>query len=96
MLMVFNVYTEDHKYSQEFVENYMAINIIPVIKRVPGVGDAMVMGADYSMRIWLKPDVMAQYGLMPTDVTARTCRAEHRGGSPVHSANKATRHSSTR
>ncbi|MDE5644561.1 MAG: efflux RND transporter permease subunit, partial [Muribaculaceae bacterium] len=70
MLMVFNVYTEDHKYSQEFVENYMAINIIPVIKRVPGVGDAMVMGSDYSMRIWLKPDVMAQYGLMPTDVTA--------------------------
>ncbi len=70
MLMVFNVYAEDPKYSEEFVENYMAINIIPVIKRVPGVGDAMVMGADYSMRIWLKPDVMAQYSLMPTDVTA--------------------------
>lgn len=70
MLMVFNVYTEDSRYSQEFVENYMAINIIPVIKRVPGVGDAQVMGADYSMRIWLKPDVMSQYGLMPTDVTA--------------------------
>ncbi|MDE6393689.1 MAG: efflux RND transporter permease subunit [Muribaculaceae bacterium] len=70
MLMVFNVYAEDPKYSQEFVENYMAINIIPVIKRVPGVGDATVLGADYSMRIWLKPDVMAQYGLMPADVTA--------------------------
>lgn len=70
MLMVFNVYADDPKYSEEFVENYMAINIIPVIKRVPGVGDAMVMGADYSMRIWLKPDVMAQYSLMPTDVTA--------------------------
>ena len=70
MLMVFNVYADDPKYSEEFVENYMAINIIPVIKRVPGVGDAMVMGADYSMRIWLKPDIMAQYGLMPTDVTA--------------------------
>lgn len=70
MLMVFNVYADDPKYTEEFVENYMAINIIPVIKRVPGVGDAMVMGADYSMRIWLKPDVMAQYGLMPTDVTA--------------------------
>ena len=70
MLMVFNVYADDSKYSEEFVENYMAINIIPVIKRVPGVGDAMVMGADYSMRIWLKPDVMAQYSLMPTDVTA--------------------------
>jgi multidrug efflux pump subunit AcrB len=70
MLMVFNVYADDPKYSQTFVENYMAINIIPVIKRVPGVGDATVMGADYSMRIWLKPDVMAQYNLMPADVTA--------------------------
>ncbi len=70
MLMVFNVYADDNKYSQEFVENYMAINIIPVIKRVPGVGDATVFGADYSMRIWLKPDVMAQYNLMPSDVTA--------------------------
>lgn len=70
MLMVFNVYADDPKYNAEFVENYMAINIIPVIKRVQGVGEAMVMGADYSMRIWLKPDIMAQYGLMPTDVTA--------------------------
>ncbi|MDE6006522.1 MAG: efflux RND transporter permease subunit [Muribaculaceae bacterium] len=70
MLMVFNVYAEDPKYTEEFVENYMAINIIPVVKRVPGVGDAMVLGADYSMRIWLKPDIMAQYNLMPTDVSA--------------------------
>lgn len=70
MLMVFNVYADDPKYSEEFVENYMAINIIPAVKRVPGVGDAMVMGADYSMRIWLKPDIMAQYGLMPTDISA--------------------------
>ncbi|MDE5808584.1 MAG: efflux RND transporter permease subunit, partial [Muribaculaceae bacterium] len=70
MLMVFDVYSEDSKYSEEFIENYMAINIVPVIKRVSGVGDAMVMGADYSMRIWLKPDVMAQYSLMPSDITA--------------------------
>lgn len=70
MLMVFNVYDADGKYSEEFIENYMAINIIPVIKRVYGVGEAMVMGADYSMRIWLKPDVMAQYGLMPSDISA--------------------------
>lgn len=70
MLMVFNAYSDPVKYSEEFVENYMAINIIPVIKRVSGVGDAMVMGADYSMRIWLKPDIMAQYGLMPTDISA--------------------------
>lgn len=70
MLAVFDVYAEDPKYSEEFVENYASINIIPVIKRVPGVGEAMVMGADYSMRIWLKPEQMAQYGLMPSDVTA--------------------------
>ncbi|MDE5868829.1 MAG: efflux RND transporter permease subunit, partial [Muribaculaceae bacterium] len=70
MLMVFDCYSEDKKYSEEFIENYMAINIVPVIKRVSGVGDAMVLGADYSMRIWLKPDVMAQYSLMPSDVTA--------------------------
>ncbi len=47
----------------------MNINIIPEIKRIQGVGDAMVMGTDYSMRIWLKPDVMAQYKLMPSDVS---------------------------
>lgn len=70
MLMVFNVYDDSGKYSEEFIENYLAINIVPVIKRVAGVGEAMVMGADYSMRIWLKPDVMAQYGLMPTDISA--------------------------
>lgn len=70
MLMVFNVFADSGNYSEEFVENYAAINIIPVIKRVPGVGEAMVMGADYSMRIWLKPEAMAQYGLMPGDITA--------------------------
>ncbi len=70
MLMVFNLYGDSNRYSEEFIENYMAINIVPEIKRVTGVGDAMVMGADYSMRIWLKPDIMAQYNLMPSDVTA--------------------------
>ncbi|MDE6243723.1 MAG: efflux RND transporter permease subunit, partial [Muribaculaceae bacterium] len=69
MLMVIALYDESDSYNQEFVENYLAINILPIIKRVSGVGDAMSFGADYSMRIWLKPDVMAQYGLMPTDVT---------------------------
>ena len=48
----------------------MKINVVPELQRVSGVGDVMVMGADYSMRIWLKPDVMAQYGLMPTDISA--------------------------
>ncbi len=70
MLIVFDIYDEVNKYSESFIENYLAINVSPVIKRIYGVGEAMVMGADYSMRIWLKPDIMAQYGLMPTDISA--------------------------
>lgn len=70
MLMGFSVYSADDRYDSEFIENYVKINLIPEVQRVPGVGDAMVWGADYSMRIWLKPDVMAQYKLMPGDVTA--------------------------
>lgn len=58
------------KYSQEFLDNYMKINVIPELQRVSGVGDVMAFGADYSMRIWLKPEVMAQYHLEPTDVSA--------------------------
>ena len=69
MLLVFSLYSSDNKYDNEFLENYAKINVIPEVQRVPGVGDAMVLGADYSMRIWLKPDKMAQYHLMPTDVS---------------------------
>mgnify|MGYP002623718554 CR=1 FL=1 len=70
MLAIFSLYDESDTYSTEFIENYAQINIIPEIQRTYGVGEAMVMGVDYSMRIWMKPDVMAQYGLMPTDITA--------------------------
>ena len=70
MLMVFSLYDETDSYNIEFFENYANINLIPEIKRVKGVGDANVLGQDYSMRIWLKPDVMAQYKLVPTDVSA--------------------------
>ncbi|WP_291528523.1 efflux RND transporter permease subunit [Bacteroides sp. UBA939] len=70
MLMIFSVYDETDKYNIEFLENYANINLIPEVKRIAGVGDAMVMGVDYSMRIWLKPDVMAQYKLVPNDVAA--------------------------
>ena len=70
MLMIFTIYDMEDKYNIEFIENYANINIIPEIKRVSGVGDAFVMGADYSMRIWLKPDVMAQYGLIPSDISS--------------------------
>ena len=70
MLMIFTIYDMEDKYNIEFIENYASINIIPEIKRVSGVGDAFVMGADYSMRIWLKPDVMAQYKLIPADISS--------------------------
>ncbi len=69
MLMIFSVFDESDKYDIEFIENYVQINLVPEIKRVNGVGDVSVMGQDYSMRIWLKPDVMAQYGLIPSDIT---------------------------
>ena len=69
MLMVFSLFSPDDRYDLEFLENYAKINVIPLIQRVPGVGDANVMASDYSMRFWLKPDIMAQYGLMPSDIT---------------------------
>lgn len=70
MLMIFSLYDEKDQYNIEFIENYANINLIPEVKRVTGVGDANVMGVDYSMRIWLKPDIMAQYKLIPNDVVA--------------------------
>lgn len=60
----------DGHYDQTFLGNYMDINVIPQIKRVEGVGDVMMLGDTYSMRIWLRPERMAQYGLVPSDVTA--------------------------
>ena len=68
MLMVFSIYDEADQYNIEFLENYANINLIPEVKRVNGVGDATVLGQDYSMRIWLKPDIMAQYKLVPNDI----------------------------
>ena len=69
MLLIFSLYDAEDKYNIEFIENYAKINLIPEVQRVKGVGDANVMGMDYSMRIWLKPDVMAQYKLVPSDIS---------------------------
>jgi hydrophobe/amphiphile efflux-1 (HAE1) family protein len=70
MIMIFNVFTTDNsKYDELFLQNYTNINLIPQIKRVPGVGQAQSFGAkDYSMRVWLNPQKMASYGLIPADV----------------------------
>jgi HAE1 family hydrophobic/amphiphilic exporter-1 len=70
-VLIFTLYSENPSYDQVFLQNYANINIIPQIKRVNGVGDATTFGTkDYSMRIWLKPDIMAIYGLVPNDIGA--------------------------
>lgn len=63
------VYSPNGTYDRTFIVNYIKINLVPEISRIQGVGDIEVRGADYSMRIWLKPDVMAQYKLIPADIT---------------------------
>ena len=68
-VMMFTL-TSDGRYDDEFLTNYNNINIIPAIKRIQGVGDVQSPGVKtYSMRIWLKPDVMKQYNLMPSDIS---------------------------
>ena len=62
--------SSNNTYDQTFLANYLDINVIPQLKRVNGVGDVMALGDTYSMRIWLKPERMAQYGLVPADITA--------------------------
>jgi HAE1 family hydrophobic/amphiphilic exporter-1 len=69
-VLIFGIYSDDPTYDQKFLQNYANINIIPQIKRINGVGDASAFGLmDYTMRIWLKPDVMATYGLVPNDIS---------------------------
>lgn len=68
-LVIFSLYSDDPAYDQTFLQNYAEINLVPQIKRISGVGEAMAFGRrDYSMRIWLKPDLMASYGLVPRDI----------------------------
>ena len=70
MLQIFTVSSPDDSFDQTFLSNYININIKPELLRIQGVGQMVVLGGDYSMRVWMKPDVMAQYGLVPSDVTA--------------------------
>ena len=68
MLKIFGLYSPNGTYDETFLTNYLNINIKPQIQRISGVGEVNVMGGDYAMRIWLKPDVMAQYELEPGDI----------------------------
>ena len=63
------IYSPDSTFDRAFLANYTKINIEPRLSRIPGVGEVNVMGADYSMRIWLDPLKMARYGLTPSDIT---------------------------
>lgn len=70
ILQMFSLHSPDDSYDEAFLANYISINLKPEILRISGVGDMMIMGGDYSLRIWMKPDVMAQYRLIPSDVSA--------------------------
>ena len=68
MLKILSLYSPDDSYDQTFINNYFKINVEPRLSRITGVGNVNVMGGDYAMRIWLNPQVMAQYSLVPNDV----------------------------
>ena len=70
ILRIFAVRSSDGKYDEDFVSNYIDINIKPKLMRVTGVGNVQSLGNTYALRIWMKPDVMAQYGLTPNEIFA--------------------------
>ena len=70
ILRILAIRSTDGKYDDDFISNYVDINIKPRLQRITGVGDVMSLGNTYALRIWMKPDVMAQYGLEPNDVFA--------------------------
>ncbi len=69
-LQINSLVCNNGRYDETFLANYLDISVIPEIKRIEGVGDVMEWGDTYSMRIWLKPELMAQYGLIPSDLSA--------------------------
>ena len=70
LVMEFVLYTDDDaKYDRAFIANWLKLNVEPALQRIPGVGNVNAMGQEYSMRLWLKPDKMAQYHLVPQDIS---------------------------
>lgn len=68
LLKIFGLYSEDGSYDETFLNNYMKINIQPALLRIPGISEIVTMGSNYAMRIWLNPEIMAQYKLIPSDI----------------------------
>ena len=69
ILRILAIRSSDGRYDDDFISNYVDINIKPRVQRINGVGEVMSLGNTYALRVWMKPDVMAQYGLEPDDVT---------------------------
>ena len=70
-LLFFSIFSKNENYDATFVENYAKINLVPKLQRIKGVGNVNVFGSkDYSMRIWISPDKMAAYNLVPADIQA--------------------------
>ena len=70
ILQIGSLVSTDDKFDCEFINNYLDINVAPKLKRINGIGEVKNLGNQYSLRIWMKPDVMAQYGLEPQDIFA--------------------------
>mgnify|MGYP003308230296 CR=1 FL=1 len=70
ILQIFAISSTDDQYDCQFLANYLSINLKPKIMRIPGIGKFEMFGAEYSMRIWMKPDIMAAYHVNPSDITA--------------------------
>ena len=83
ILMAVAVSSTDPRYDTLFISNYITVNVLDQLRRVPGVADATIFGArDYSMRVWLRPDRMAQLGVTTTEIAnaIRTQNAQYAAG----------------
>ena len=89
-LMTFALYSPDDRFDQTFLSNYVKINVEPRLKRISGVGKAQLFGSNYSMRLWLRPDKMAQYGLIPDDISAVLARQNIEAATGSFGANHPT------
>ncbi len=89
-LMTFALYSPDDRFDQTFLNNYVKINVEPRLKRISGVGKAQLFGSNYSMRLWLRPDKMAQYGLIPDDISAVLARQNIEAATGSFGANHPT------
>lgn len=67
-LMIMSLESTDENFDQSFISNYLDINVMPAISRIAGVGRTMIMGEQYGVRIWLKPDLMGLYGVTPDEI----------------------------